>query len=85
MQGTSVFVASGDYGVAEGDCLGPNKNAFVPDGLCGCPYITAVGSTVLPKGSKIGDPEVATTSFSSGGGFSNIFATPNYQSSAVSE
>ncbi|KAG8410000.1 hypothetical protein J3458_019071 [Metarhizium acridum] len=84
LQGTSVFVASGDYGVAENTCLGPKQNIFVPDGLCGCPYITAVGSTYLPKGAKVGDPEVATERFSSGGGFSNIFATPEWQSSAVS-
>ncbi|EXV06545.1 peptidase S53 family protein [Metarhizium robertsii] len=85
LQGTSVFVASGDYGVAENTCLGPKQNIFVPDGLCGCPYITAVGSTYLPKGAKVGDSEVATERFSSGGGFSNIFATPEWQHSAVSE
>ncbi|TWU78818.1 hypothetical protein ED733_007331 [Metarhizium rileyi] len=85
LQGTSVFVASGDYGVADGPCLGPQKNKFVPDGLCGCPYITAVGSSVLPKGAKIGDAEIATDRFSSGGGFSNVFATPEWQLNAVSE
>lgn len=85
LQGTSIFVASGDYGVAENTCLGPKQDIFVPDGLCSCPYITAVGSTYLPKGAKVGDSEVATERFSSGGGFSNIFATPEWQHSAVSE
>lgn len=84
LAGTSVFVASGDNGVAEGQCFGPGEDIFVPDQACSCPYITAVGSTYLPKGSKVGDVEIATESFSSGGGFSNIFARPAWQEEAVS-
>lgn len=84
LAGTSVLVASGDNGVAEGGCLGPNEDIFTPDQACSCPYITAVGSTYLPKGAKVGDVEIATESFSSGGGFSNIFPRPDWQNDAVS-
>ena len=49
-----------------------------------CPYITTVGATYLPSGAVAGkDPEVAVTRFGSGGGFSNIYPIPSYQSSAV--
>lgn len=85
LQGISIVVASGDSGVANdgGNCLGPHHNIFVPDNASGCPYVTSVGSTTLPEGSKIGDPETATTRFSSGGGFSNVFNTPPWQAKAV--
>lgn len=85
LQGTTIVFASGDDGVARrsGGCLGSSGNAFAPDAEGGCPYITAVGSTTLPAGSKPGDAETATTSFSSGGGFSNINTTPDYQKDAV--
>lgn len=86
LRGTTVLLASGDDGVAppEGPCLGDNEDIFVPDAVSSCPYMTSVGSTYIREGGKIGDPESATTSFPSGGGFSNIFATPSYQASAVS-
>ena len=85
LQGTSVVFASGDDGVARrgGPCLGNNENIFVPDAQGACPYVTAVGSTVLPAGSSPGDEETATSSFSSGGGFSNIYTTPDYQKTNV--
>ncbi|QUC20437.1 uncharacterized protein UV8b_04678 [Ustilaginoidea virens] len=85
LQGISVVFASGDDGVANpsGYCLGPHHDIFVPDDASGCPYVTSVGSTMLPPGAKVGDPEVATTRFSSGGGFSNVFDKPSWQSNAV--
>ncbi|KAJ6785080.1 hypothetical protein PWT90_08665 [Aphanocladium album] len=85
LQGTSVILASGDYGVAEGTCQGPNEDIFVSDSASSCPYITAVGSTELPQGKAPGDPESATTRFASGGGFSNIYPQPSYQRDAVSK
>ncbi|KAG5927880.1 hypothetical protein E4U42_001678 [Claviceps africana] len=83
--GISVIVASGDVGVAsqEGLCLGPHHDVFVAMNPAACPYVTAVGSTTLPKGSHVGHAEIATTSFSSSGGFSNMFATPPWQKKAV--
>ena len=86
LQGTTLVFASGDDGVARrsGPCLGPNENIFTPDTPANCPYVTAVGATVLPPGSQPGDAETATVSFSSGGGFSNIFTTPSYQAQSIS-
>ncbi|KAG5970552.1 hypothetical protein E4U55_001614 [Claviceps digitariae] len=86
LQGISVIVASGDVGVAsqQGYCLGPHNNIFVAMNPAACPYVTTVGSTTLPKGSKVGHAEIATTSFSSSGGFSNMFATPPWQTKALS-
>ncbi|OAA74179.1 alkaline serine protease AorO [Cordyceps fumosorosea ARSEF 2679] len=83
LAGTSVIIASGDNGVEDGACLGPNHDIFVPDQACSCPWVTTVGSTYLPKGGKVGDVEVATESFASGGGFSNIFPRPDYQNDFV--
>ncbi|KAJ3483995.1 hypothetical protein NLG97_g7165 [Lecanicillium saksenae] len=46
--------------------------------------MTVVGATELREGSKPGDAETATMhKFSSGGGFSNIMKTPDYQKDAV--
>lgn len=83
LMGVSVVVASGDAGVTDraGYCQGPYHNIFVADDLCSCPYITAVGSTVLHDVTKA---EVATDSFSSGGGFSNVFTRPSYQENVIS-
>lgn len=88
LQGVSIVVASGDGGVAGGhggDCLGDNSEIFNPPGPGSCPAVTAVGSTYLPPGASVGSPEHSTTSFSSGGGFSNVFAQPDYQQKAVSD
>ena len=87
LAGITVVVASGDNGVAGNTnaCLGKLKNIFVPDAVSSCPYVTSVGSTVLPPHKRPGDQETATTSFSSGGGFSNIFKTPSYQKRAVAD
>lgn len=86
LQGTSIFIASGDDGVSrrEGQCLGSNHDIFNPGYPYGCPYLTAVGATALPYGGNPGDDEVAAYSFSSGGGFSNVYMAPDYQKAAVS-
>ena len=76
MQGVSVFISSGDSGVAgrgngtaDNGCLGPNMTIFSPDFPASCPYLTAVGGTVLPPGGDVTkDEEVAVTRFPSGGG-----------------
>lgn len=86
LQGTSVLISSGDSGVAsrERQCLGDNEDIFVPGSLGSCPYITSVGATQLPSGSGPTAKETATMSlFSSGGGFSNVIAAPDYQTSAL--
>ncbi|KAJ5670945.1 hypothetical protein N7507_000072 [Penicillium longicatenatum] len=93
MRGVSVIVASGDSGVAgrNGDptasnCLGETGKVFAPDFPATCPYMTAVGATYIPPGAKIQDHgEVAVTRFPSGGGFSNIYERPSWQSQAVTD
>ncbi|KAM3446780.1 hypothetical protein MY3296_009354 [Beauveria thailandica] len=81
--GVTAVVASGDSGVTDrnGYCLGPHHDIFVADDLCSCPYITGVGSTLI---HSIDKPETATESFSSGGGFSNIFTRPSWQEASIS-
>ncbi|OTA00191.1 tripeptide peptidase [Trichoderma parareesei] len=85
LRGTSIVFASGDDGVARrsGPCLGPKRNIFTPGEPASCPYVTSVGATTLPSGEQPGDAETAVTTFSSGGGFSNIWTTPSYQADAI--
>lgn len=101
LQGVSIFVASGDTGVGgiPGDgsangCLGPNATIFSPTQPNSCPYLTNVGATKVLPGRTVFEPESAVVdtpghpyrdAFSSGGGFSNIFTTPNYQKAAVAK
>ncbi|KAJ7092304.1 family S53 protease [Mycena belliarum] len=71
--GVSVLFASGDGGV--GGIQSTTCTAFVPTAPGGCPFITSVGgSTGLP-------PQVAASL--SGGGFSNVFPTPDFQAGDV--
>lgn len=49
-----------------------------------CPFLTAVGATQIDPGNTVNDPEGACEQvIFSGGGFSNIFAMPQYQEDAV--
>ncbi|KAF3768143.1 subtilisin-like protein [Cryphonectria parasitica EP155] len=95
LQGTTVVMSSGDYGVGSypGDfgyasgCAGPDSTVFYPDADATCPYVLAVGSTQFefPNNDTSAKPiEVSTTSFPSGGGFSNYFEAPSWQTSAIS-
>jgi tripeptidyl-peptidase-1 len=70
LQGHSILVASGDYGVAsfpgsngnsEGCLSAPGENGTIynPDYPSGCPYITAVGATRLYPDQTVNDPESA--------------------------
>lgn len=74
-----MLFASGDGGVSGihpprgGSCP---SNKFIPTFPSGCPFVTSVGGTTGTS------PE--TGAALSGGGFSNIFSQPSYQSSAVS-
>ncbi|KAI1411855.1 peptidase S8/S53 domain-containing protein [Hypoxylon sp. FL1857] len=93
LQGVSVVFSSADFGVQGGPgwswnsdgCLG-NGSIFNPAYPAGCPYITVAGATYLPTGANVtADEEVAanTPGLRSGGGFSNIYAAPDYQKDAV--
>ncbi|KAI1364802.1 peptidase S8/S53 domain-containing protein [Xylaria arbuscula] len=93
LQGSTIMIASGDSGVAgfgtyanPSGCMGPNHDVFNPQFLATCPYILAVGSTYLPTNRTAGkDPEVATSRFYSGGGFSNIYDAPEWQRDIVAQ
>lgn len=98
LQGTTFLYSSGDYGVAGngGQCIDPVTGAY-NDGSTGtfnpsfpgtCPYILSIGATQVKVGTKnvitTTQPEMAAESIIySGGGFSNVFPMPSYQSSAV--
>ncbi|KAL5374438.1 hypothetical protein DPSP01_011967 [Paraphaeosphaeria sporulosa] len=98
LQGVSVFIASGDSGVGDlpkpdspNGCL-RNGTVFTPGHPNTCPWLTSVGATKVYPGKTVFDPESAANDlagdpyyfpYSSGGGFSNIFGVPKYQSEAV--
>ena len=78
LRGVSVLESSGDTGVGA-PCQsndGKKTPQFTPQFPGTCPFITAVG------GTQAINPEVAWNDGS--GGFSNYFAQPSYQASAVS-
>ncbi len=95
LQGVSVLWATGDSGAAGigGKCCvnpgcaggtiqdGATGGFFNPDFVATCPYVTAVGATQVNPGATIYDPESAAPL--SGGGFSNVFSMPEYQSAVV--
>ncbi|KAH9169573.1 subtilisin-like protein [Lactarius sanguifluus] len=75
-RGISILFASGDDGVGVGNCQDASgKVQFNPQFPATCPYITSVGGTTELM------PEVAAGI--SGGGFSNYFERPSYQSVVV--
>jgi len=77
--GISVLFASGDQGVA-GRSGKTSDGAYHPDFPAGSPYVTAIGGTDLAVKSVIGAEKAWSDG---GGGFSNEFATPDYQKDAV--
>ncbi|ERT03130.1 hypothetical protein HMPREF1624_01435 [Sporothrix schenckii ATCC 58251] len=95
LQGVTVVVAAGDNGVgghaanggdAHKGCLGSQHDIFAPVSLASCPYALSVGATKLQAAaaaSKGTFVEVGPTDFYTGGGFSNIYPTPDWQQSAV--
>lgn len=78
--GTTIVLSSGDNGV--GGSSGDTCSPFVPTHPSGCPYILSVGATQNFSPEVAVDPSLA--GFYSGAGFSNLFARPSYQTSAVS-
>ncbi|MCJ1323789.1 hypothetical protein MMC10_000450 [Thelotrema lepadinum] len=76
----------------ETGCLGPKGLLFNPTWPNNCPWVTNVGATKVYPGKTVFEPESAvydpaghpySVNYSSGGGFSNIHATPKYQQAAV--
>lgn len=71
LQGSSVFIASGDSGVAQDPgilglnpdgCLSKNGSVFNPGFPNGCPWITTVGATQINNTNSVYEPEVAANS-----------------------
>lgn len=83
-RGVSILVSTGDHGVgAAGRCkagMSTTQGAFQPNFPASCPYVTAVGGT---EGFGQELAAVREGSFAGGGGFSNVFPMPAYQSNAV--
>ncbi|KZT71791.1 family S53 protease-like protein [Daedalea quercina L-15889] len=73
-RGVSILFASGDGGVSGGHYPADGCTTFIPTFPSGCPYVTSVGGT-------INIPQTAVNF--SGGGFSNYWARPSFQSVAV--
>jgi len=89
LRGMTVFVASGDDGVAGSEARGhSSKCGFNPDFPANVPYVTTVGATMGPALNPPRDEEVCMSNkgsdITSGGGFSNVFSQPSWQTSAVS-
>jgi tripeptidyl-peptidase-1 len=91
LQGVTVVESTGDFGVGgrwlepQAGCLGEEQRVFSPRVMGNCPYVLSVGGTGLavpeavPKGEEPKLIEVAAETFSSGGGFSNVFERPKWQ------
>ncbi|CAM9298361.1 unnamed protein product [Ectocarpus fasciculatus] len=75
--GISILFASGDQGVWGRTGVG---DTFHPDFPAGSPYITAVGGTNFQEKSVIGEESAWSCG---GGGFSDEFEMPSWQSEAV--
>ncbi|KAK0110807.1 hypothetical protein ONS96_002400 [Cadophora gregata f. sp. sojae] len=95
LAGTTFLYCSADYGVAASldRCIDPSSGEynegkdgrFAPSFPSTCPYITSVGATQIAPNAPVTAPEIAcSTKIFSGGGFSDVFAMPSYQSKAVS-
>jgi tripeptidyl-peptidase-1 len=78
LRGLSILFASGDQGVWGRSGVG---KTFHPDFPAASPYVTAVGGTDFATKSVIGEESAWSCG---GGGFSNTFAQPSWQSAAVS-
>ena len=92
LMGVTILYSSGDYGVAGngGYCMNAHGSntidgtTFNPSFPSTCPFVTSVGATQINPGSTVFDPESACEQvIFSGGGFSNVFALPDYQKAAV--
>merc|ERR1711966_344509 len=79
--GVTVVIASGDDGSGGMSRQGSNNGKLAPAFPASIPYALAVGGTYFQSGTS--GPEMATTQFGSGGGFSYDYDIPCYQSSAV--
>jgi len=88
IQGVSVFVSSGDDGVANFQARSSKRNCgYHPSFPASSPYVTAVGATQggINGGSEIVCSSDTGGSITTGGGFATKSAIPSYQATAVSD
>jgi len=88
LRGMTVFVASGDDGVAGYEARNDkSKCGFFPEYPANVPYVTTVGATMGPALNPPRDEEVCMSNkgsiITSGGGFSNHFSQPSWQAAAI--
>ena len=90
VRGLSLFFATGDDGASGITCRYGNCSIFNPTFPPSSPYVTSVGGTQIGRYKDTPTDQVevvadsVTGSFiTSGGGFSNRYAQPSYQSMAV--
>jgi tripeptidyl-peptidase-1 len=88
--GITIIFASGDSGsgynpsvFASGDS-GHKKPKLYPSWPASSPWVTAVGATRFID-QKVGNPEMASDQFGSGGGFSTMFDAFKEQKAAVAQ
>jgi len=82
VRGVSILFASGDQGVCGRSGCGYKNGRFHPDFPSSSPYITSVGGTDFVTKNVIGDEKAWV---SGGGGFSDTFPIPAYQTDAVAK
>lgn len=77
-RGVSIFIAAGDHGAGDTptSCKGSTVKKFSPLFPASCPWVTSVGGTNHFGADEQSDPD-------GGSGFSNMFASPSYQTDAV--
>ncbi|XP_078609536.1 tripeptidyl-peptidase 1-like isoform X1 [Branchiostoma floridae x Branchiostoma japonicum] len=78
-RGLTILFASGDSGAGCRE-VSKDTNVFRPSFPASSPYVTTVGGTMFHSPYEVGDEDA---DYISGGGFSNIFDMPDYQTSAV--
>jgi tripeptidyl-peptidase-1 len=88
LRGITIFVASGDDGVAGYEARGnPSKCGFFPEYPAAVPYVTTVGATMGPALIPARDEMVCMSNkgsiITSGGGFSSHFTQPSWQTQAI--
>nr|XP_056714737.1 tripeptidyl-peptidase 1 [Euleptes europaea] len=80
-RGISILFASGDSGAGCRKVSG-GKHVFRPSFPASSPYVTTVGGTAFEHPFLV---SAEVVDYISGGGFSNIFPMPSYQTAAVKE
>eukprot|EP00164_Ancoracysta_twista_P002173 GFYU01002869.1.p1 GENE.GFYU01002869.1~~GFYU01002869.1.p1 ORF type:complete len:645 (+),score=223.97 GFYU01002869.1:133-2067(+) len=87
-RGITVVLASGDDGVAGNDAASQDPSwcsPFHADFPASSPFVTAVGATQIFGNKEVVCSQATGSGITSGGGFSNHFSQPSYQTEAVAD